>query len=130
MLVSSNENTEIPLLLIDTTGCDMFELVTEDELSKANEGEAALVTMYVEELIGSGLDPSEIAVITPYNLQVEFIRYAQCFSYIPNEENKTKNKTKQKDQRNLFIKLIKLLPLSEASFKSINILYFCQERRH
>jgi len=91
MLVSSNENTEIPLLLIDTTGCDMFELVTEDELSKANEGEAALVTMYVEELIGSGLNPSEIAVITPYNLQVEFIRYAQCFSYIPNEKNKTKN---------------------------------------
>ena len=43
---------------------------------------------------------------------------------------KTKQKKTQKDQRNLFIKLIKLLPLSEASFKSINILYFCQERRH
>ena len=127
--MNSNENTEIPLLLIDTTGCDMFELVTEDELSKANEGEAALVTMYVEELIGSGLDPSEIAVITPYNLQVEFIRYyAQCFSYIPNEENKTKKHKRIKEI--YLLKLIKLLPLSEASFKSINILYFCQERRH
>ena len=96
MSVSSNENTEIPLLLIDTTGCDMFELVTEDELSKANEGEAALVTMYVEELIGSGLDPSEIAVITPYNLQVEFIRYAQCFSYLYSFLMK---KTKQKNTK-------------------------------
>ena len=26
-----------PLVLIDTTGCDMYELVTEDEQSKVNE---------------------------------------------------------------------------------------------
>jgi len=72
--VASNENTQVPLVLIDTTGCDMYELVTEDEQSKANEGEAALVTIYVKQLISSGIDPSEIAVITPYNLQVELIR--------------------------------------------------------
>ena len=42
------------------------------KLSKTNEGE--LPCTYVEELIGSGLDPSEIAVIIPNNLQVEFIR--------------------------------------------------------
>ena len=72
--LASNENTEVPLVLIDTTGCDMYELVTDDEQSKANEGEAALVTVVAQQLVQSGLDPSEIAVITPYNLQVEFIR--------------------------------------------------------
>ena len=32
------------------------------------------MTIYVKQLISSGIDPSEIAVITPYNLQVELIR--------------------------------------------------------
>ena len=32
--VVSNENTKVPLVLIDTSGCDMYELVTEDEQSK------------------------------------------------------------------------------------------------
>ena len=59
-----------PLILVDTTGCEMFELETSDEISKANEGEVALVCLHVEELIQAGMDPSDIAVITPYNLQV------------------------------------------------------------
>ena len=32
--LASNENTVVPLVLIDTTDCDMYELVTEDEQSK------------------------------------------------------------------------------------------------
>ena len=48
----------------------MFELETSDEISKANEGEVALVCLHVEELVKAGVDPSDIAVITPYNLQV------------------------------------------------------------
>lgn len=62
---------EIPLLLIDTTGCDMPELVSSDEISKANEGEVALTCIHVDSLVRSGLDPREIAVITPYNLQAQ-----------------------------------------------------------
>jgi len=56
--------------LIDTTGCDMPEAKTEDEISTANEGEAAIVCVHVNNLIESGLRPQDIAVITPYNLQV------------------------------------------------------------
>ena len=48
----------------------MYELETADEISKANEGEVALVCLHIEELIKAGLDPRDIAVITPYNLQV------------------------------------------------------------
>ena len=73
--VECNEDTEAALVLIDTTGCDeYYELVTEDEQSKANEGEAALVTLYAQQLVQSGVDPAEIAIITPYNLQVELLR--------------------------------------------------------
>ncbi len=61
----------IPLLLIDTTGCDMYELETGDEVSRANEGEAALVCIHVRSLVRSGVKPEDIAVITPYNLQVK-----------------------------------------------------------
>ena len=35
--VASNENTKVPLVLIDTSGCDMYELVTEDEQSKVKK---------------------------------------------------------------------------------------------
>ena len=63
-----------PLLMVDTTGCEMLEMLTLDEISKANEGEVGLVVSHVESLVKSGLDPSEIAVVTPYNLQVELIR--------------------------------------------------------
>ena len=57
-------------MLIDTAGCDMYELEASDEISKANEGEVELVCQHVEQLIKSGIKPADIAVITPYNLQV------------------------------------------------------------
>jgi len=36
--VTSTEETTIPLLLIDTAGCGLFELEVEDEQSKGNPG--------------------------------------------------------------------------------------------
>ncbi len=36
--VEDNEDTSIPVLMIDTAGCDLQELDVPDELSKANEG--------------------------------------------------------------------------------------------
>ena len=45
-----------------------------DEESKANEGEANIVCSYVSELIKAGVKPETIAVITPYNLQMELIK--------------------------------------------------------
>jgi hypothetical protein len=37
---------EAALVLIDTSGCGMFEAASGDEISKANEGEVALVTCF------------------------------------------------------------------------------------
>lgn len=71
--VAANEDTRTPLLLVDTTGCDMFELQTRDEISRANEGEVAIVCLHVKRLIRSGVRQEDIAIITPYNLQVKGI---------------------------------------------------------
>uniref|UniRef100_A0A224YIC1 DNA helicase n=1 Tax=Rhipicephalus zambeziensis TaxID=60191 RepID=A0A224YIC1_9ACAR len=72
--VEDNDDTALPLRLIDTAGCGMVELDTPDDESKGNEGEADLVAIHVERLVSSGVPASEIAVISPYNLQVELIR--------------------------------------------------------
>ena len=68
--VQETDETSLPLLLVDTTGCDVMEMEVEDEVSKGNEGEADIVAAHVTALITSGIDPSDIAVIAPYNLQV------------------------------------------------------------
>lgn len=68
--VQETDETSLPLLLIDTAGCDVREKEVEDEVSKGNEGEADIVAVHVVTLITAGLQPSDIAVIAPYNLQV------------------------------------------------------------
>ncbi|XP_028649365.1 DNA-binding protein SMUBP-2 [Erpetoichthys calabaricus] len=80
--VSTIEETSLPLLLIDTAGCGLFEQDVEDEQSKGNQGEADIVSLHVEALIKAGVKAKDIAVITPYNLQVDMIkeRLAQKYS--------------------------------------------------
>eukprot|EP00092_Neocalanus_flemingeri_P015084 GFUD01016295.1.p1 GENE.GFUD01016295.1~~GFUD01016295.1.p1 ORF type:complete len:986 (-),score=401.27 GFUD01016295.1:749-3706(-) len=72
--VTSTEITNTVLLLLDTAGCSMEEMTTKDNISKANEGEAALVCFHVKRLVEQGVNVEDIAVITPYNLQVELLR--------------------------------------------------------
>ena len=72
--VENNEVTNTVLLLVDTAGCDMGELTTAENISKANEGEAAIVYHHVNELVDQGVNIEDIAVVTPYNLQVELLR--------------------------------------------------------
>ena len=77
--VQETDDTSLPLLLIDTAGCDVREKEVEDEVSKGNEGEADIVAAHVMALITAGLQPSDIAVIAPYNLQV-------CLFFLPSVE--------------------------------------------
>jgi len=72
--ISSSEMTNTVLLFIDTAGCSMEEMTTSNKISKANEGEAALVCHHVKCLVEQGVDVEDIAVVTPYNLQVEILR--------------------------------------------------------
>lgn len=68
------EEEEFPaMLLIDTAGCDLLEGENASG-SRYNEGEADLVVTHVQKLLARGVPPEEVAVISPYNGQVELLR--------------------------------------------------------
>ena len=73
--VESTDDTSVALLLIDTAGCNMRENIGDDDISKANDGEAAIVVSHVKALVAAGVATNMIGVITPYNLQVERLRH-------------------------------------------------------
>ena len=55
--VRDTRETSVPLLFIDTAGCDLWELETPDEESKGNEGtcESVLCVVQVHSTLWSGL---------------------------------------------------------------------------
>ena len=53
--VQETDETSLPLLLIDTAGCDVRENEVEDEVSKENKGEADIVSAHVVALFTAGL---------------------------------------------------------------------------
>lgn len=73
---SFDETLNSPIMMIDTAGMDMFESVVEEAEveSKFNEGEAKIAIDHVMKLVEAGLDPSLVAIITPYNGQVDLLK--------------------------------------------------------
>jgi len=72
--VVTGEWTEAPLVFVDTAGCSLEETVGDDEASKSNVGEADLVVKIVTALRDAGVADTAIAVVTPYNAQVQLLR--------------------------------------------------------
>jgi ATP-dependent RNA/DNA helicase IGHMBP2 len=72
--VSTSPDTEAVFLLLDTAGCGLEETAADDDGSKANPGEVRIVAKHVESLLAAGVLPGQIAVITPYNAQVQLLR--------------------------------------------------------
>jgi len=85
--VVKDRNTEIPLLWIDTAGCDCMEETESsfaDEYnaetimlgseSKRNQNEVELCFRHVEELLKAKVDPKQIGVISPYSAQIRKLR--------------------------------------------------------
>ncbi|KAM4573807.1 DNA-binding protein SMUBP-2 [Odontesthes bonariensis] len=72
--VACVEETSTPLLLIDTAGCGLSEMEVPDEQSKGNQGEVDVVELHIKALTGAGVKAKDIAVIAPYNLQVDLLR--------------------------------------------------------
>ncbi|XP_006893295.1 PREDICTED: DNA-binding protein SMUBP-2 isoform X2 [Elephantulus edwardii] len=79
--VTSTEETALPLLLIDTAGCGLCELEGDEEHSRGNPGEVRLVSLHVQALVDAGVPARDIAVITPYNLQVDLLRQSLASRY-------------------------------------------------
>lgn len=72
--VVANDWTTEPLCFVDTAGCGHDETAGDDEGSKSNLGEAELVVRIVQELREASVPANAIAVITPYNAQVQLLR--------------------------------------------------------
>uniref|UniRef100_A0A2P2LEK5 DNA-binding protein SMUBP-2 n=1 Tax=Rhizophora mucronata TaxID=61149 RepID=A0A2P2LEK5_RHIMU len=71
--VKRSSSTEPTLLLIDTAGCDMEEK-KDDEDSTFNEGEAEVAFAHAKRLVQSGVQASDIGIITPYAAQVVLLK--------------------------------------------------------
>ncbi|HLQ39135.1 MAG TPA: IGHMBP2 family helicase [Planctomycetota bacterium] len=72
-VVATAATTEA-MLFLDTAGCGHDESPGDEEGSKANAGEAALVVRHVRGLLEAGVAAADIGVITPYNAQVQLLR--------------------------------------------------------
>ncbi|MFL5418045.1 MAG: AAA domain-containing protein [Myxococcales bacterium] len=72
--VAAHSIDDAPLEVIDTAGRGFEEETPEASDSKANEGEAALAAAEVERIIQKGVRPADIAVIAPYDGQVQRLR--------------------------------------------------------
>lgn len=67
--------TNDALIFVDTCGCECEEFqVGAGTISKGNVGEAIVVDRIVAALVKAGVSEREIGVITPYALQVDFVR--------------------------------------------------------
>ncbi|CRK37197.1 hypothetical protein BN1723_004260 [Verticillium longisporum] len=84
--VQDTEDTNEPLVFIDTQGGDFPEKSEEDNddaakkarfslngESKSNEMEAAVVRQHARQLVEAGIKPEDIAVVTPYNAQLALL---------------------------------------------------------
>jgi hypothetical protein len=72
--VAQRSLDDAPLELIDTAGRGFEEATPEGSDSKVNEGEAALVAAEVDRVLALGVAPSDVAVIAPYDAQVQRLR--------------------------------------------------------
>jgi malate synthase len=63
-----------PLEVVDTAGRGFEESTPEGSDSRQNEGEAALAAAEVERVLALGVAPGDVAVIAPYEAQVQRLR--------------------------------------------------------
>ncbi|XP_048581003.1 DNA-binding protein SMUBP-2 isoform X2 [Nematostella vectensis] len=130
--IRNTDETRLPLLMIDTAGCDVLEMEVEDELSKGNEGEADIVTAHVTALIDAGLNPRDIAVIAPYNLQVELLRQRLSPSH-PAVEVKSVDGFQGREKEAVILSLVRSNSRGEVGFlaedRRINVA-ITRARRH
>ncbi|MCC9599130.1 AAA domain-containing protein [Stieleria sp. JC731] len=72
--VETNELTDSALMFVDTAGANMNEEIERDGESKFNAGEGKLIERFATELVESGVDRDQIAIIAPYAAQVRWLR--------------------------------------------------------
>ncbi|XP_075693819.1 DNA-binding protein SMUBP-2 [Rhinoderma darwinii] len=130
--VAVTDETSIPLLLIDTAHCGLFEIDIEDEQSKGNPGEVRLVDLHIQALTSAGLKARDIAVIAPYNLQVDLLR--QCLRHrYPDLEIKSVDGFQGREKEAVLLSFVRSNAKGEVGFlaeeRRINVAV-TRARRH
>ncbi|XP_066439307.1 DNA-binding protein SMUBP-2 [Eleutherodactylus coqui] len=130
--VAVTDETSIPLLLIDTAHCGLSEIDIEDEQSKGNPGEVRLVDLHVQALTNAGLKARDIAVIAPYNLQVDLLR--QCLRHrYPDLEIKSVDGFQGREKEAVILSFVRSNSKGEVGFlaeeRRINVAV-TRARRH
>jgi len=72
--VDTTPLTDTPLMWIDTAGAGYEEELEPDGQSKLNPGEATVIVELVRQLVETGIEGDEIAIIAPYAAQVRLLR--------------------------------------------------------
>lgn len=120
--VEDTDDTREPLVFYDTQGGD-FPEKTEDTdgppsilaESKSNDLEAAVVVRHVENLISAGVQPEDIAVISPYNAQVALLSQALKEKY-PKIELGSVDGFQGREKEAVVVSLVRSNPEREVGF--------------
>lgn len=71
--LKKSDSLSEPFVFLDTAGLGYEEKISPESESRYNEEEARLVVREYEELLKTGLPPSDIAIISPYSAQVKLL---------------------------------------------------------
>jgi ATP-dependent RNA/DNA helicase IGHMBP2 len=113
--VAGHSIDERPLELIDTAGRGFEEATPPDSESKLNEGEAELAAAQARRLLLL-LPPSDIAVIAPYDAQVQKIR--QLLADVPDLEVDTVDGFQGREKEAVIVSLVRSNEQGELGFLS------------
>ncbi|KAJ7507151.1 AAA domain-containing protein [Mycena galericulata] len=118
---SADDEKEIlatPVVFFDTAGCEYFERTEgdTDEGSRCNENEATVVKNWVDKLIGAGVLPAQIAVISPYQAQVTLLTSLIRPQYGPEVEIGTVDGMQGREKDAVIISLVRSNETREVGF--------------
>ncbi|KAJ7721055.1 AAA domain-containing protein [Mycena metata] len=107
-----------PVVFFDTAGCEYFERLEGDgdEGSRCNENEATVVKNWVDRLISSGVQPTQIAVISPYQAQVTLLTSLIRPQYGPELEIGTVDGMQGREKDAVIISLVRSNETREVGF--------------
>ncbi|KAJ6625053.1 AAA domain-containing protein [Mycena sp. CBHHK59/15] len=118
---SADDEKEVlgtPVVFFDTAGCEYFERREgdSDEGSRCNENEATVVKNWVDKLIGAGVLPMQIAVISPYQAQVTLLTSLIRPQYGPDLEIGTVDGMQGREKDAVIISLVRSNETREVGF--------------
>lgn len=112
--VITTEWTSEALCFVDTAGCGHDETPGDDDGSKSNPGEAGLVVKLVTSLREANVPAGAIAVITPYNAQVQLLR--QLLAHEPDLEIGTVDGLQGREKEAVVVSLVRSNEAGEVGF--------------